>query len=108
MYTNSITAAYKTVCPAVNRLSDLSELRIHSSIHELVPKAVFETARDISRKAVWELHVYLIPSLGHIIAGLSRLSAPRRAFLEEETSRYFVNYSNENHDKMSILVQLFC
>jgi hypothetical protein len=28
--------------------------------------------------------------------------------LEEETSRYFVNYSNENHDKMSILIQLFC
>ena len=49
-----------------------------------MPKAVFETARDISRKAVWELHVYLIPSLGHIIAGLSRLSAPRRAFSEEE------------------------
>lgn len=41
------------------------------------PRSVFQASR-------FKREMYVTPSLGHIIAGLSRLPAPRRAFSEEE------------------------
>ncbi len=106
MYVTPSLRHIKAVCPAVNRLSDLPvEFSIRSSTHELVGIEGFGPSR-LSTLGL-ETSVAAISPYPHI-AGLSRLSAPRRAFSEEEISRYFVNHFNENHDKMSILLQLFC
>ena len=44
----------KAVCPAVNRLSDLSELHIHSSTHELVAPPGFKPG---IKNKVWACRV---------------------------------------------------
>ncbi len=66
---SKLSVQQSTVFPICQTVS--LYIQAPDSIEPVVPKAVFETARDISRKAVWELYVYLIPSLGQIYARLS-------------------------------------